>query len=84
MTKLFGLTLVFRTVLFLSIISLMTNCTEREKASQLEPGVNLELADFRKKNISEITYDLQFQIPSKQKDSIPAKRTYIKSDKAKK
>ncbi|MDZ7806274.1 MAG: hypothetical protein U5K71_04070 [Gracilimonas sp.] len=38
----------------------------------IEPGVSLELAQFRKANISDITYELYFNIPSEKTESIEA------------
>jgi len=37
-----------------------------------EPGISLELAEFRKKQISDIVYKLEFKIPKNLEDSIPA------------
>ena len=43
----------------------------------IEPGISLELAQFRKANISDITYELYFNIPEEQTESIGASATII-------
>ncbi len=43
----------------------------------IEPGISLELAQFRKANISDITYELYFKIPEEESESIPASVTIL-------
>ena len=59
------------TFLCLAIIStiLLTSCNQ---SPEIEHGVSLELAQYRKAQISDLKYDLTFKIPKNQSESIPA------------
>ena len=59
-------------LLTLSLIFISLGCSN---SPGIEPGVSLELAQFRKANISDITYELYFNIPAEQSDSIQAQAT---------
>lgn len=48
-------------------------CTEKPAPPVLEPGVSLELAQFRKSLLSDIRYQIQFQIPEEETQPIAAK-----------
>jgi len=63
----------YATCLFISILLLgTTGCSD---LPNVEPGVSLELAQFRKAQISDINYQLFFQIPGNKDDSITASST---------
>ncbi|MGH1436425.1 MAG: M1 family metallopeptidase, partial [Lewinella sp.] len=57
----------------LIIIAMITGCNQPPAEIVIEEGVSLALAKQRKGNISELTYDLHFQIPENKTASIPAK-----------
>lgn len=59
-------------LLTLSLIFVTLGCSN---SPSIEPGVSLELAQFRKANISDITYELYFNVPAEQSDSIQAQAT---------
>lgn len=63
-----------RFILLLSLFIGMIGCSS---SPSIEPGVSLELAQFRKANISDITYELYFKIPEKESESIPASATIL-------
>ena len=66
----FSLSSVLLFTLFIAILG----CSS---SPQIEPGVSLELAQFRKANISDITYELYFNIPEDQSESIAASATVL-------
>lgn len=60
--------------LYLSLVVVLffSNCSAKTK---VEPGVSLELAEFRKSVLSDIKYDLTFSIPEQQESPILATNT---------
>jgi aminopeptidase N len=63
----------YLSALFLSFFILgLFGCSTSPK---VEPGISLELAQFRKANISNITYELYFNIPEEQSGAIKASET---------
>lgn len=56
--------------LFLSI-SLLSSCSSNDEV--LEKGVSKELADKRKEQLSNITYNLHFKIPKKKSEAIQSR-----------
>ena len=62
-------TRVFVSILVLSLFSCKPST---EDYNLLSTGISRELADFRKQQLSDIVYDLEFSIPEKLEDSIPA------------
>ena len=54
------MTKLFHPALLLLLVTSMLSCT---KPINNEPGVSLELAEFRKSVISNLSYDLQLTIP---------------------
>ena len=62
-------TRVFVSILVLSLFSCKPSA---EDYNLLSTGISRELADFRKQQLSDIIYDLNFSIPEKLEDSIPA------------
>ena len=62
-------TRVFVSILVLSLFSCKPSS---EDYNLLSTGISRELADFRKQQLSDIVYDLEFSIPEKLEDSIPA------------
>ncbi|HET8864833.1 MAG TPA: M1 family aminopeptidase [Gracilimonas sp.] len=63
-----------KSILLFSLFIGMLGCSS---SPNIEPGVSLELAQFRKANISDITYELYFDIPEEQSDSINASATIL-------
>lgn len=60
-------------LLLLLVISSVC-CQNKDQENTLpEPGISKDLADFRKAQLSDITYNLNFSIPKNLEDSIPAK-----------
>ena len=59
-------------IIFFLAILLLFSCAERKK---IIPGTSLELAMERKSTISNLRYDLLFDIPAARQDSIPARVT---------
>ncbi|MFP8489299.1 M1 family metallopeptidase [Gracilimonas sp. Q87] len=60
---------------YILTISLIFGTLGCSTSPNIEPGVSLKLAQFRKANISDITYELYFNIPAEQSDSIEAQAT---------
>jgi len=59
-------------LIVLLLIALLAVGCARNPAPPVEPGVSLELAQFRKENISDIVYDLYFNIPEELSAQITA------------
>ena len=59
-------------LLALSLIFGTLGCSN---SPSIEPGVSLELAQFRKANISNITYELYFNLPAERSETIDAQAT---------
>lgn len=59
-------------LLTLSLIFGTLGCSN---SPNIEPGVSLELAKFRKANISNITYELYFNLPAERSETIDAQAT---------
>ena len=64
-----------KTFLITLIASLaLLSCVDKNNAPfKLEDGVSLELANYRKGQISDINYQLDFNIPKDRTSPIPAK-----------
>ena len=62
----------YSSAIFLFGILILASCSEKKK---IIPGTSLELAIERKNSISNLHYDLSFDIPLERKDSIPARVT---------
>ena len=60
-------------ILLALICCIATACTSSKQALSIESGVTKTLADYRKANISNLNYELQFDIPEKREEIIPAK-----------
>lgn len=60
---------------FFRILIILTLCiaTLSVKAQLLSKGVSKELAEHRKNNISDVTYELSFDIPASQKEKVRGK-----------
>ena len=63
-----------RSILLFTLFIGMLGCSS---SPSVEPGVSLELAQFRKANISDITYELYFNIPEDQSESISGTATIL-------
>ena len=61
-----------RILLSILVLSLFSCQNTSEEETPLSPGISIELADFRKEQLSDIVYNLSFSIPEKIEDSIPA------------
>lgn len=64
--------MTFRKFGHVLILGLVISCVTRPEEMPLVSGVSIELATHRKATISDIVYDLQFDIPEKLEASIPA------------
>jgi len=53
----------------------MAACSSSKKPLPIESGVAKTLADYRKENISDLEYQLRFDIPEEREEAIPAKNT---------
>lgn len=62
---------------FISFISLLVVIHGCSTSPKIEPGISLELAQFRKANISDITYELYFNIPEEQSEAIEGNATIL-------
>jgi len=60
--------------LFLAF-TIITSCTSPSKKLKLEKGISYDLAVYRKKQISDIVYNLHFKIPAEKTQSIASKLT---------
>ena len=60
-----------RAIGLLFVLSLFISCNQTNPRL-LDKGVSIELAQYRKQQISDITYDLHFRIPNDIKDPIPS------------
>lgn len=63
-----------RYLVFFSLLFGIMGCSSSPK---VEPGVSLELAQFRKAIIADITYELYFNIPEDQSEPITASATLL-------
>ncbi|MPQ47750.1 aminopeptidase [Marinifilum sp. N1E240] len=61
--------------LMILICMLITACTNNNQSLPVEAGVAKALADYRKANISNLVYELSFDIPEFKNDEIPGKNT---------
>ena len=52
---------------------LLLSCSNKEEQLRLEKGVSLELATFRKQQVSAVVYHLDFEIPEEKTAPIPSK-----------
>ena len=59
-----------RILLAVLVFNLFSCQNTSKKPDLLSPGISKELADFRKEQLSEIVYNLDFAIPEKLEDSI--------------
>ena len=59
-------------VVALALTLLSASCQKWDIARITEPGVSLELADLRKNTITNLNYDLRFEISKNIDDSIPS------------
>ena len=64
---------MYRLPLFLLAFFLLANC--RKSENQVTTGVSQELARYRKTEISEIVYELNFRIPAKLNEKVTASST---------
>ena len=62
-------------VMILLLTGLISGCGEQDKL--LVPGVSLELAKHRKERISNVQYQLRFDIPSTKSEPIPGENRLI-------
>ncbi|MUH36688.1 peptidase M1 [Zobellia amurskyensis] len=63
-------------ILYITLVSalLLFSCeNNKNKVSQIEDGVSLELATYRKTQVSNVNYQLDFQIPKEKTEPIPSK-----------
>ncbi|WP_343329057.1 M1 family aminopeptidase [Polaribacter staleyi] len=49
------------------------SCTDKQEGIKLEKGISLELATYRKQQITDVVYDLHFKIPNEKKDPISSR-----------
>ena len=68
-----------KNVLILIIASAIITGCKRIDRELTEPGVSVELAEYRKKNISDLHYHLFFNVPSDEKEKVSG-RVEIKFD----
>ncbi|PKQ60195.1 hypothetical protein BZG02_20375 [Labilibaculum filiforme] len=61
--------------LFLLITLLFSACTTNTQQLSIEPGVAKTMAAYRKANITNLKYQLTFDIPKNRKDEIPGNST---------
>jgi aminopeptidase N len=55
------------------VVLFLISCNTDEKTKLgIEPGISYKLAQYRKKHISDIVYNLHFKIPKTQKEPIPS------------
>ncbi len=59
-------------VVVLALTLLSASCQKWDIARITEPGVSLELADLRKNIITNLNYDLRFEISGNIDDNIPS------------
>ncbi|MEL0454663.1 M1 family aminopeptidase [Flavobacteriaceae bacterium SZ-1-7] len=63
-----------KNLFFVFIFSILFSCnTQPENEALLVEGVSAELATFRKKQVSDVIYNLSFHIPLKKEESIASK-----------
>jgi len=56
---------------------LFSACSDQEKKLKIEKGVSKELANYRKQNISQLEYQLSFDIPENHQENIPGKNNIL-------
>ena len=64
-----GLKLFVISAIYFSLIG----CTEKKASIDPEKGVSLQLHQLRKQQLTDISYQLKFDIPERKADSIPGK-----------
>ena len=58
---------------FLSLFFFISCAQKQEDKIAFETGISFELATYRKQQISDVTYDLNFNIPNEKENPIPAR-----------
>ncbi|XCF06860.1 M1 family aminopeptidase [Tamlana crocina] len=56
----------------ISVFFLLVSCAKEETKSLLSPGISLELANYRKQQVSDVVYTLSFGIPEEKSEPIDA------------
>ena len=64
----------YRLLLFITFF-LLLSCSSKEDTIRLEKGISLELAKYRKQQVSNVVYHLDFDIPTTKTVPIPASLT---------
>ena len=64
----------FRLLFFITLF-LLLSCSLKEDTISLEKGISLELANYRKQQVSNVVYYLDFDIPAEKTAPIPASLT---------
>ncbi|MBT7705450.1 MAG: peptidase M1, partial [Polaribacter sp.] len=64
----------YRLLLFITFF-LLLSCSSKEDTIRLEKGISLELAKYRKQQVSNVVYHLDFDIPTTKTEPIPASLT---------
>ena len=64
----------YRLLLFITFF-LLLSCSSKEDTIRLEKGISLELAKYRKQQVSNVVYHLDFDIPTTKTAPIPASLT---------
>lgn len=68
-TKLFFMKYIFS---FIVVFFFFSSCSKNEKLT-LEKGISYDLAKYRKKQVSDVLYNLQFKIPNEKNQPISSK-----------
>ncbi|UEG55009.1 M1 family aminopeptidase [Mucilaginibacter daejeonensis] len=67
--------MIEHTFLSIFLIAAFNISLAQPKAISVEPGVSLQLSKYRKANISDIKYELRFEVPAARSEAIGAQET---------
>jgi aminopeptidase N len=62
-----------KNIVYLFAVLLFISCINKEEELKLEKGISLELATYRKQQIADVVYNLEFKIPNEKSKPIPSK-----------
>ena len=65
----------YRLLLFMNLLFIAFLFVETKIPIRLEKGISLELAKYRKQQVSNVVYHLDFDIPTTKTEPIPASLT---------
>ena len=62
-----------KNILFIICVFILFSCDKKQEQLTLETGISYELATYRKEQIADVVYSLNFKIPEEKTNPIPSK-----------